>query len=207
MAEAGHARIIAARTAPVFELPQEGAMSSVEYKDVKVELGVMGKTSVRPGVTRDIAVRRAAVDAEPQAGQTIAQALQAEAEAGWEPNQPTDLLSLMLADRVQWRLTGGFPFAWKFTFDVAEIRFRRPVGTAAGGVPARFCEQCTSLGEQRTRFCSSCGRPLSVVDEGEARCGFCGKSRKDVRRLFAGLGVHICDECVNLHHEALSAGE
>ena len=29
-------------------------------------------------------------------------------------------------------------------------------------------------------------------------CSFCGKSQHDVRKLIAGPGVHICDECVGL---------
>ena len=29
-------------------------------------------------------------------------------------------------------------------------------------------------------------------------CSFCGKERDDVRRLLAGPGVQICDECVSL---------
>jgi len=28
------------------------------------------------------------------------------------------------------------------------------------------------------------------------RCSFCGKSEKQVQRLFAGPGVSICDQCV-----------
>ena len=29
-------------------------------------------------------------------------------------------------------------------------------------------------------------------------CSFCGKSQHDVRKLIAGPGVSICDECVDL---------
>src|SRR5262245_29510489 len=29
-------------------------------------------------------------------------------------------------------------------------------------------------------------------------CSFCGKSQHDVRKLIAGPGVYICDECVDL---------
>ena len=29
-------------------------------------------------------------------------------------------------------------------------------------------------------------------------CSFCGKPQSQVRRLVAGSGVYICDECVNL---------
>lgn len=34
-------------------------------------------------------------------------------------------------------------------------------------------------------------------------CSFCGKSSKDVQKLIAGPGVHICDECVGLCGEIL----
>ncbi len=30
------------------------------------------------------------------------------------------------------------------------------------------------------------------------RCSFCGKSQADVKKLIAGPGVFICDECVEL---------
>lgn len=36
------------------------------------------------------------------------------------------------------------------------------------------------------------------------RCSFCGKSQDEVRRLVAGPGVYICDECVELCSEIIS---
>ncbi|MEE4640087.1 MAG: ClpX C4-type zinc finger protein, partial [Wenzhouxiangella sp.] len=30
------------------------------------------------------------------------------------------------------------------------------------------------------------------------KCSFCGKSQEQVRKLIAGPGVYICDECVEL---------
>ena len=36
------------------------------------------------------------------------------------------------------------------------------------------------------------------------RCSFCGKSRDEVRRLIAGPGVYICDECVALCQEIIA---
>jgi len=35
-------------------------------------------------------------------------------------------------------------------------------------------------------------------------CSFCGKSQEDVRKLVAGPGVYICDECVELCNDILS---
>ena len=30
------------------------------------------------------------------------------------------------------------------------------------------------------------------------KCSFCGKSQKQVKKLIAGPGVYICDECIDL---------
>ena len=35
-------------------------------------------------------------------------------------------------------------------------------------------------------------------------CSFCGKSQRDVRKLIAGPGAYICDECVTLCNEIMS---
>lgn len=35
------------------------------------------------------------------------------------------------------------------------------------------------------------------------KCSFCGKSQEQVRKLIAGQGVYICDECVELCNEIL----
>ena len=35
------------------------------------------------------------------------------------------------------------------------------------------------------------------------RCSFCGKSQDQVRKLIAGQGVYICDECINLCQEII----
>jgi ribosomal protein L37AE/L43A len=48
-------------------------------------------------------------------------------------------------------------------------------------------------------------------DSGEAnkrqswRCSFCGKAEDKVRRLVAGPGVFICDQCVQLCNEVLES--
>jgi hypothetical protein len=39
------------------------------------------------------------------------------------------------------------------------------------------------------------------------RCSFCGKRRDQVRRLIAGPGVYICDECVALCNRVIADGE
>ena len=35
-------------------------------------------------------------------------------------------------------------------------------------------------------------------DKGHLTCSFCGKSQERVRKLVAGPGVYICDECIEL---------
>ena len=41
-------------------------------------------------------------------------------------------------------------------------------------------------------------------NEKHVRCSFCGKGRDQVRRIIAGPGVFICDECVLLCQEIVS---
>jgi ATP-dependent Clp protease ATP-binding subunit ClpX len=36
------------------------------------------------------------------------------------------------------------------------------------------------------------------------KCSFCGKSQKQVRKLIAGPGVYICDECIELCNEIIA---
>ncbi|MBA3280818.1 MAG: AAA family ATPase, partial [Acidimicrobiia bacterium] len=41
-------------------------------------------------------------------------------------------------------------------------------------------------------------------DGGELlKCSFCGKSQKQVKKLIAGPGVYICDECIDLCNEII----
>ena len=35
-------------------------------------------------------------------------------------------------------------------------------------------------------------------DKITVRCSFCGKAQENVKRIIAGPGVYICDECVGL---------
>src|SRR5690606_10860936 len=35
------------------------------------------------------------------------------------------------------------------------------------------------------------------------KCSFCGKSQKQVKKLIAGPGVYICDECIDLRNEII----
>src|SRR5881396_1439891 len=39
---------------------------------------------------------------------------------------------------------------------------------------------------------------------GHPQCSFCGKSQNQVKKLVAGPGVFICDECVQLCNEVIN---
>lgn len=39
--------------------------------------------------------------------------------------------------------------------------------------------------------------------KGPLRCSFCGKSQDEVKKLIAGPGVYICDECIDLCNEII----
>jgi len=41
-------------------------------------------------------------------------------------------------------------------------------------------------------------------DKNALKCSFCGKSQDQVRRLIAGPGVYICDECIELCSEIIA---
>lgn len=41
-------------------------------------------------------------------------------------------------------------------------------------------------------------------DSRQLKCSFCGKSQEQVRRLVAGPGVYICDECIELCQDIIS---
>lgn len=44
---------------------------------------------------------------------------------------------------------------------------------------------------------------MSKNDDKDLYCSFCGKHQDEVRKLIAGPGVYICDECVDLCNEIL----
>ena len=49
---------------------------------------------------------------------------------------------------------------------------------------------------------------ISLIDEQDTsteilKCSFCGKSQKQVKKLIAGPGIYICDECVELCNDII----
>ncbi|MCL6581825.1 MAG: ATP-dependent Clp protease ATP-binding subunit ClpX, partial [Firmicutes bacterium] len=40
-------------------------------------------------------------------------------------------------------------------------------------------------------------------EKGQLKCSFCGKAQDQVKRLVAGPGVYICDECIELCNEII----
>lgn len=44
----------------------------------------------------------------------------------------------------------------------------------------------------------------SVSGNGTLCCSFCGKSQKEVKKLIAGPGVYICDECIELCNDIIA---
>ena len=44
---------------------------------------------------------------------------------------------------------------------------------------------------------------MAKQSDNRLKCSFCGKSQDQVKKLIAGPGVYICDECVDLCNEIL----
>ena len=40
-------------------------------------------------------------------------------------------------------------------------------------------------------------------EKGQLKCSFCGKTQEQVRKLIAGPGVYICDECIDICAEII----
>src|ERR1700690_789599 len=77
-----------------------GSMTQSEYKDLRVPLNVSGKARAGPAISKDAALRKAAINASPQATRILSEVLRIEAAAGWQPDGAADLPGLLLAGRV-----------------------------------------------------------------------------------------------------------
>src|SRR5215217_7870895 len=73
----------------------------------------------------------------------------------------------------------------------------------------RPCRTRTGTGCRERRRTGRTGDHVPVTTTGSKgtkvpyRCSFCGKSQEQVRKLIAGQGVYICDECINLCQEII----
>ncbi len=80
------------------------------------------------------------------------------------------------------------------TVDVARLSGSdRPTCDTVG--PARHGAATTRRGDRQVAKFGDTGELL--------KCSFCGKSQKQVKKLIAGPGVYICDECIDLCNEII----
>ena len=50
-------------------------------------------------------------------------------------------------------------------------------------------------------------KPIDNNSKGPLRCSFCGRTQDEVKKLVAGPGVYICDECIALCNNIISEDE
>src|SRR5512146_569472 len=77
-------------------------------------------------------------------------------------------------------------------------RSRRPRNRRADPGPDPGARSTDARGRRVSTTSSSAKGPKVPY-----RCSFCGKSQEQVRKLIAGQGVYICDECINLCQEII----
>ena len=82
-------------------------------------------------------------------------------------------------------------------------KFKRLVRTRAARTGESYSTSLQRLRDRKTEE-----PPMTDTETPEApeifSCSFCGKSQKDVKKLIAGPGSYICDECVALCAEIIS---
>jgi len=128
-----------------------------------------------------------------------------------------------------------YPRAWRRRYGVefAALLMQRPLSplevadVVRGAVDVRWVASRT-MAPRRAHVCSATTRPESAAPaaglehwqngwtgreramtgkQQRFRCSFCGKRRDQVRRLIAGPGVYVCDECVALCNKIIEDGE
>src|SRR5699024_12367950 len=83
-------------------------------------------------------------------------------------------------------------------------------GPGAGGVgfPARPAYRRLEGPRPGCRECEDVELMSRVSESGDLlKCSCCGKSQKQVKKLIAGPGVYICDECIELCNEIIESEE
>jgi hypothetical protein len=71
-------------------------------------------------------------------------------------------------------------------------------GIASAPEPSAAIERI--LAEERERI----ERILAEERERPLRCSFCGKSQNEVKKLIAGRGTYICNECIDICNEIIA---
>jgi ClpX C4-type zinc finger len=102
------------------------------------------------------------------------------------------------------RLLGLYPRSWRDRYgsEVAalleqhHVRLITLADLLAGAVDARL--EPVHRSEEGVMSKSWPGRRVAV------RCSFCGRDKEQVRKLVAGPGVYICDQCVELCNQVLA---
>jgi ATP-dependent Clp protease ATP-binding subunit ClpX len=81
---------------------------------------------------------------------------------------------------------------------------RREAIGAEDGVPSKQFGTYGPLGPPAELASGRTNRVARIGDGGDLlKCSFCGKSQKQVKKLIAGPGVYICDECIDLCNEII----
>ena len=82
-------------------------------------------------------------------------------------------------------------------------REARPSNKQSSGrvSPCRNLSDGAYNGTKRRRESSVVARPTDSNEQ--LLCSFCGKSQRQVKKLIAGPGVYICDECIDLCNEII----
>ena len=73
------------------------------------------------------------------------------------------------------------------------------------GNVTRGCEVTTTAHRHAAEGDTRKGTHVARIGDGAdlLKCSFCGKSQKQVKKLIAGPGVYICDECIDLCNEII----
>src|SRR5882762_3536257 len=83
------------------------------------------------------------------------------------------------------------------------MRSSRPASWPTRPAPSGQAEQSHSRQHKRQNEEGGAG-VAKFGDGGDlVKCSFCGKSQKQVKKLIAGPGVYICDECIDLCNEII----
>ena len=100
--------------------------------------------------------------------------------AGVQPHRPRDLEALAALDAA------------------GRARTSRPSASRRDVDSRRVSCRCATLAPREK---TSVARPTDSNEQ--LLCSFCGKSQRQVKKLIAGPGVYICDECIDLCNEII----